>query len=57
MAQDPVEAVRRTARELENTREILEQRIRRAHERGASLRTLAEAAGVSHEQVRRIVSR
>lgn len=31
--------------------------IRAAHESGDALRKIAEAAGVSHEQVRRILSR
>lgn len=34
-----------------------EQRVRNAHENGLSLREIASAAGVSHEQVRRILSR
>ena len=31
--------------------------IRAAHMEGASFRAIAQAAGMSHEQVRRIVSR
>ncbi len=36
-------------------RAALERAIREAHEEGASLRAIADAAGVSHEQVRRII--
>ncbi len=38
------------------SRARLEALIRQAHAEGSSLRAIAHAAGVSHEQVRRIVS-
>ena len=41
---------------LEKLRSEREQRIREAHEAGASLRELAGAARVSYETVRRMIS-
>lgn len=49
--------IERAAAKAAVAREALESAIREAHENGLALRTIAEAAGVSHEQVRRIVQR
>jgi hypothetical protein len=38
-------------------REKLELAMRAAHENGVALRKIAAAAGVSHEQVRRVLAR
>lgn len=56
-ASDPLDFVRRAVRAVETDRAILEQRIQLAHDRGLSLRAIAEAANMSHEQVRRILAR
>jgi lambda repressor-like predicted transcriptional regulator len=53
----PVAKVQRAARKAALARQGLEQAIREAHDDGASLRALAAAAGVSHEQIRRILNR
>lgn len=53
---DSLAQVQRAAAAHASTRERLEQRIRAASAAGAALRTIAAAAGVSHEQVRRIVA-
>lgn len=49
--------VQRAATKAAASRVTLENAIREAHASGQSLRKIAEAAGVSHEQVRVIVSR
>lgn len=49
--------VKRAAAKAAVSRERLEQAMRDAHASGAALRQIAEAAGVSHEQVRRVLSR
>lgn len=51
------EKVQRAAAKMALARYGLELAIRQAHANGEALRKIAEAAGVSHEQVRRIVSR
>jgi hypothetical protein len=52
-----VRKVERAAAEAAASREALELAIRQAHQDGSSLRDIAKAAGVSHEQVRRILAR
>ena len=52
-----IRKVKRAAAKAADSRERLDDAIREAHDQGNSLRTIAEAAGVSHEQVRVIVSR
>ena len=47
--------VQRAARKAALSREGLEQAIREARAAGLSLRTIADATGLSHEHVRRIV--
>lgn len=42
------------ARQVETDIERRDTAIRRAHQLGASLRTLAEATGLSHMTIRRI---
>jgi hypothetical protein len=49
--------VRREAADAAGARQDLEEAIRRAVKSGTSLRDVAVAAGVSHEQVRRIAAR
>lgn len=49
--------VERAAAKAAVAREGLDAAIREAHASGAPLRSIAQAAGVSHEQVRRILSR
>jgi len=53
----PEKRVRVAARRLEEAKRDLGIQVQDAHEKGLSLRTIAAAAGLSHEQVRRIVSR
>ena len=48
--------VARAAERAARARAELEQSMRYAYTAGESLRTIADAAGVSHEQVRKIVS-
>jgi hypothetical protein len=50
-------AVERAADKAALSRDGLAAAIRDAHAQGKTLRAIAEAAGMSHEQVRRIVSR
>lgn len=59
MAKDytPEDRVRIAARNAEDAQRFLEVQIQDARARGTSLRAIAEAAGVSHEQVRRILAR
>lgn len=54
----PLEAVRAAAGDRDQAQRQLEAVLRRAYAQrpGPSLRALAEAAGMSHEAVRRIVS-
>jgi hypothetical protein len=47
-------AVREAASHAESGRRQLETEIRKARGKGASLRAIAEAAGLTHETVRRI---
>jgi hypothetical protein len=47
-------AVREAASLAESGRRQLETEIRRARGQGATLRAIAEAAGLTHETVRRI---
>lgn len=49
--------IERAAQQWAVSREYLEKEIRLGHQEGMSLRKLAALAGVSHEQVRQIVSR
>lgn len=46
----------RAAAQAQNAKTTLHKAIRLAHVEGYSLREIAQAAGMSHEQVRRIVS-
>jgi hypothetical protein len=56
MPRDPVlRDVQKRAKAYERARNQLWTAIRTAHERGHSLRVIAAAAGLSHEQVRRII--
>lgn len=49
--------VERAAAKAARSREALEAAIREAHAEGQSSRKIAEAAGVSHTQVQRILAR
>lgn len=49
-----LESVAFQAKQVENSRKVLEQKIRAAREKGHPLRAIAQSAGMSHEQVRRI---
>lgn len=49
--------VERAAAKAAVAREKLEVAMREAHASGEALRKIADAAGVSHEQVRRVLSR
>lgn len=53
---DDLKKVKRAAAKAAGSREALELAIRRAHASGAALRVIAEAADMSHESVRKIVS-
>jgi len=53
----PEKSVRRAAQRLAATKVLLEEAIYVAHMEGISNRAIAKAAGVSHEQVRRILAR
>jgi len=46
----------RAAAKAAAARSELEHRVREAHAAGMSLRAIAQAAGVSHETVRRLVA-
>ena len=50
-----LKAIEQAAAKAAASREALETAIRAAHAEGASLRAIAAAANVSHEQVRRIL--
>jgi len=52
----PEQKVARAARKAALARQGLEDAIGEAHTAGLSLRKIAAAAGMSHEQVRRICS-
>lgn len=52
-----IRKVKRAAAKAADSRERLDEAIRDAYAEGNSLRTISHAAGVSHEQVRVIVSR
>lgn len=52
-----LEKVERAAAKAAVSHDRLETAIREAHAAGQPLRKIAQAAGVSHEQVRRILSR
>lgn len=45
----------RAASEVENAQTVLRDAIRLAHKQGHSLREIAKAANISHEQVRRLI--
>jgi len=47
----------RAAAKAAVSRDALHTMIREAHAAGMSLRTIAKAVGMSHEQVRRLTSR
>lgn len=47
----------RAAAKAAVARDALETAIRKAHGEGMALRTIGQAVGMSHEKVRRIVSR
>ena len=53
----PEQKVARAAAKAASAREELELAIRGARDAGLPLRTIAAAAGMSHEKVRQIVSR
>jgi hypothetical protein len=53
----PESRVRIAAHHLAEAKVGLEIQIRDAHKKGTSLRAIAEAAAMSHEQVRRIVAK
>lgn len=52
-----LQKVAKAAAKAAVSRERLEDAIREAHASGEALRKIAEAAGVSHEQVRRVLAR
>lgn len=52
-----IKAVARAALKAALAGEELDAAIRKAHAGGASLRAIAAAANLSHEQVRRIINR
>jgi hypothetical protein len=54
---DATAKVKRAAAKAAASRAALETAIREAHAEGSSLRAIATAAGVSHEQVRRLLER
>ena len=56
-AQQMLEEVREIAVLLERQHESFEEALEDAWRSGASLRSIADAAGISHEQVRRVVRR
>lgn len=47
--------VRIAAANLEESQKFFRIQVQDAHEKGLSLRAIAAAAGVSHEQVRRMI--
>lgn len=50
-----LQKVRKAASRVAASREALELAVREAHAVGTPLRVIAEAANVSHEQVRRLI--
>lgn len=52
---DPIQKIRLAAARAAASRDWLNGAILQAHAKGASLREIAKAAGVSHEQVRRLI--
>jgi len=48
--------VRIAAAALDESRRFFQVQVQDAHAKGLSLRAIAAAAGVSHEQVRRMIS-
>lgn len=54
---DPLERVRRAADEAVSALKERDRAMLEARQNGESLRAIAEAAGMSHEQVRRLLSR
>lgn len=57
LAEHDLARVKRAAVKVASSREQLHAAIRDAYEDGQALRKIAEAADMSHEQVRRILSR
>ena len=55
MTNQQTRMVERAAAKAAAAHAALVQAIREAHAEGESLRSIAEAAGVSHEQVRRLL--
>lgn len=51
----PLTRVARAAAKAASARAALEQEVRAAHSAGQSLRAIGAAAGVSHEQVRKML--
>jgi hypothetical protein len=49
--------VQRAAADWRAARERLDREIRKARKKGASLRAIAEAAGVTHETVRTTITK
>lgn len=55
IARDPLDRVRRAAASTTKARAELVQAIATAHDAGKSLREIGEAAGLSHEAVRKLI--
>jgi len=53
--EDTRKRVRIAAKNLTDAQEFFRVQVQDAHAKGLSFRAIAEVAGVSHEQVRRIV--
>lgn len=53
----PLTVVARAARKAAAAYQARDQAVRDAYDAGESLRAVAEAAGISHEQVRRIIQK
>jgi len=51
----PLDQIRRQRQNRDEAQEWMEKHIRYAHKCGISLRAIAEAAGMSHESVRRLI--
>lgn len=56
MSVNPLTRVTRRRARLDEARAILDSEVVAAHDAGYSLRKIAEAAGLSHEQVRRTIA-
>lgn len=52
---DPIRVIRERAADVQTARQHLVYALELAHKQGRSLREIAEAAGMSHEQVRRLI--